>query len=496
MISDKIQAIILAAGKSTRFNTGKSKQLVHICGRPMILYPLKALDVLKIPKTVVIGKQSEEISDEIKSSGISDVDFIEQKELNGTGGAVLSSMPKWKRDNILIVNGDLPLITSDMLKRLCTKHVKDDASISFFTSYVLNPHGYGRVIDSNGRVSIIEEKACNKQQRDVNCINAGIYLIKRKFLEKNIEIIKKNKVTGEYHFTDIVIMASEKGLTINTISVPYDNVRGVNTLRDLWEVEQIKRSEIIDYWMSKGVRFELAQSIHVDLSVKIGRGSFIGTGVHLLQDTTIGENCFISAFTIIENTTVGDNTRVHSHSVIQDSKIGKNIHVGPFARLRNNVVLKDGCNIGNFVEIKNSTIESGTKAKHLAYLGDATIGSNANIGAGTITCNHDGVKRNKTIIEDNAYIGSNNTLVAPLTVSKNAFTAAGSTITRDVPEGDLAIGRSRQENKEGYACKLRKQKEQKEAVETKTDKKKEENTDLENHFLGAIKVKTASNKTL
>jgi bifunctional UDP-N-acetylglucosamine pyrophosphorylase/glucosamine-1-phosphate N-acetyltransferase len=250
-------------------------------------------------------------------------------------------------------------------------------------------------------------------------------------------------------------MASQEKLGVKTVSVPYDLVRGVNTLQDLWGVEQIKRSEFIKLWMAEGVRFELAQSIHIDINVKIGAGSFIGTGVHLLGNTVIGEECFVGAFTIIEDTIIAENTTIHSHSVIQHSTIGSNVHVGPFARLRQNVTVGNDVQIGNFVEVKTATIGEASKVKHLSYLGDATLGAGVNIGAGTVTCNYDGVKKSETVIEDGAFVGSNNTLIAPIAVGKNAYTAAGSVVNTDVPEDALAIGRTRQENKLGYAKKLR-----------------------------------------
>jgi bifunctional UDP-N-acetylglucosamine pyrophosphorylase/glucosamine-1-phosphate N-acetyltransferase len=241
---------------------------------------------------------------------------------------------------------------------------------------------------------------------------------------------------------------------VHAIPVAYDDVRGVNTLQELWEVEQIKRSEFIRHWMANGVRFELAQSIHIDINVKIGAGSFIGTGVHLLGNTTVGEESWIGAFTIVEDSTIGSNTMIHSHTVVQDSVIGDNVHVGPFARLRSNVHVGNSVDIGNFVELKRTTVEDGARAKHLAYLGDATVGKAVNIGAGTVTCNYDGVQKHKTVIEEGVFVGSNNTLIAPIKVGKGAYTAGGSTITSDVPAGSLAIGRARQETKDGYAHKL------------------------------------------
>ncbi len=278
-------------------------------------------------------------------------------------------------------------------------------------------------------------------------------------------------------------MAGDSGLAVQALSVPFDDVRGVNTLQELWEVEQIKRSELIKHWMLRGVRFELAQSIHLDIDIEIGAGSFIGTGVHLLRGTKIGEECFLGAFSILANSQVGDGSTVHSHSVIQDSSIGCNVHVGPFARIRENGVIGDNAEIGNFVEVKNSTIGDKSKAKHLSYIGDAHIGSQVNIGAGTITCNYDGARKYKTIIEDNVFVGSNNTLVAPLHIGKESYTAAGSIITKDVPSESLAIGRARQENKIGYARELR------EKLASQKDLANEDD-DLSFNFRGAVKTKS------
>jgi N-acetylglucosamine-1-phosphate uridyltransferase (contains nucleotidyltransferase and I-patch acetyltransferase domains) len=305
----------------------------------------------------------------------------------------------------------------------------------------------GALFEQDGKYQIIEAKDCDPDQLQVARINAGVYLINRVWLQENINSIAKSPVTGEIYLTDVVKMAGDQGHVVHAIPVAYDYVRGVNTLQELWEVEQIKRSEFIRSWMANGVRFELAQSIHIDINAKIGAGSFIGTGVHLLGDTTIGEDSWIGAFTIIEDSTIGDNTMIHSHTVVQDSVIGDNVHIGPFARLRNNVTIADHAEVGNFVELKRTSMAEGAKAKHLTYLGDAVIGKSVNIGAGTVTCNFDGVHKHKTIVEDGSFIGSNSTLVAPVKLGKGAYTAGGSTVTSDVPAGALAVGRARQETK-------------------------------------------------
>ena len=458
----------------------------------MIVYPVKVLEALGLPVTMVLGYQADLVKQEIVDAQVPDVAYVVQEEQLGTGHAVLCSKATWDKDHLLILNGDIPLLTKELVEALMQAHEAKDAAITFLAAMVIDPSGYGRVIEENGTWRIVEEKDCTPEQRQINRMNAGVYLMKRDFVEKNLEKITKSSKTGELYLVDLINMASEQGLMVQALSVPYDSVRGVNTLQELWSVEQIKRSEFIKYWMANGVRFELAQSIHIDINVEIGAGSFIGTGVHLLGNTKIGEECFVGAFSILMDSTVGDNTTVHSHSVLQKSKLGSDVEVGPFARLRDNADVGNNVKIGNFVEIKNTQIGDNARMKHLTYLGDAQVGQGVNIGAGTITCNHDGVKKSMTIIEDGAFVGSNNTLIAPVTIGKGAYTAGGSTITDDVPEDSLAIGRSKQVNKVGYAKKLRDRLNNK----TEPDDAGFKNTtdidreDIEFNFRGAIKTET------
>lgn len=490
------RAVILAAGKATRFKTKKTKLLFNICGRSMILYPMHVFKELQIPMTLVLGYQADDIKQEIERSKMEHISYVTQEQQLGTGHAVKCSASTWDTDNILVINGDCPLVTKEIIHRLLVEHTKNDAVITFCTTMVINPTGYGRVIEKNGKIRIIEDKNCTAEQQHINRINAGIYLVSRQYLKDNISKIEVNQTSGEIYFVDLIKMASDQGLPINTIQVPYDNVRGVNTLQDLWSVEQIKRSESIKYWMSEGVRFDLAQSIHIDINVEIGPGSFIGTGVHLLGDTKVGEECFVAAFSILENTTIGDNCTIHSHSVIQDTTIGNKVHVGPFARLRNNVTLGNEVTIGNFVEIKDTKIGNNTKTKHLSYLGNAEIGKEVNIGAGTILCNYDGFKKHKTIIEDNAFIGSNNTLIAPISIGKGTYTAGGSTLKGDIPANSLAIGRSKQEIKVDYAKQLRNQLEKENSEDENNDDKSQKEAKKTINFRGAIKTTTEPSESL
>jgi len=457
------QAVILAAGKSTRFNTGKTKLLEKICGQEMILYVTKLLERLHIPTVVVVGYQKEDVQSTIQQFHENTISFVEQVEQKGTGHAILCTQEQWYADNILIINGDVPLVTDNILQELYTQHNATHADISFVTSHIADPNtnSYGRVIKSDQGIEIIEPKDFTGDPFEHCCVNAGIYLITKKFLTTYIQQLNQANKSNEFYLTDLVKIASEHNATVTTVAAPFDYIRGINTFQELWAAEQVKRAELIKHWMEHGVNFSAAQTTHVDLGVSIGAGTFIGCGVHVSQGSVIGKNCMIRGFASIEGSTIGDNTTIESHSIIKDSIIGNHAHIGPFAHVHGKSIIQDHAAIGNFVEIKNSTIGSQTKAKHLAYLGDATIGKQVNIGAGTITCNYSGIQKNHTVIEDNVFIGSNNTLVAPITIKKEAFTAAGSTITQDVPEQALAIARERQINKENYAPKLRKKKDNK-----------------------------------
>jgi len=449
----KLQAIILAAGKATRFKSERSKLCEKICGQKMILYSTKLLEHLNIPTTAIIGYQKESLQKTITDYHLDRINFITQEDQHGTGHALLCSRKHWHAEHILIMNGDIPLISNEIIETLYKKHIANKAVISFVTAHSSHD-SYGRVIKTNNSIKIVEARDFNGDIHEQCCVNAGIYIATKNFLIDHIDAIKKTKTSKEFYITDLIGIASKKNLPITTTTAPFDQIRGINTFEELWAAEQIKRAELIKHWMNRGVRFSFAQNIHIDRTVSIGSGSFIGCGVQLLGNTKIGKNCTINTFSLLNNTILGNQVVIHSHSVIENSRIDTQAEVGPFAHIRDSTHIKSHAIIGNFVETKKSTIGSHSKAKHLTYLGDATIGSRVNIGAGTITCNYDGVKKKKTIIEDKAFIGSNNSLIAPVTIHKNAYTAAGSVITDDVPSNALAIARARQTNKDGYAPKI------------------------------------------
>ncbi len=449
-----IQAVILAAGRATRFHTNTTKLAYPICGQAMILFPTKLLQSLNIPTIVVVGYQQELIKNIIASENIN-VDFVTQEKQEGTGHAVACSKHLWNRDHILVMNGDVPFVTAEVITKLYNKHIEHDAAISFVTSSDPDEtaKAYGRVLTIDGTIRIIEAKDFKENINNYNCVNAGIYLINKKFLEDYITALNTNNASREFYITDLVKIASDNNLPVTTTDVPFNTVRGINTFQELAAAEHVKQTELINYWMSQGVRFSFPNSVYIDLDVTIGQGSYIGSGVHLCGNTIIGQHCTVKEFSSLNNVILEDNVTIHPQCVIDNAYIKENAEVGPFARLRSNVTVGEQCIIGNFVEVKSSTLEKKTKAKHLSYIGDATIGEHVSIGAGTITCNYDGINKHETVIKDHAFIGSNNSLIAPITIGNNAFTAAGSTITSDVPDDALAIARSHQTTKCNYTKK-------------------------------------------
>jgi len=453
-----VQALVLAAGESSRFGTKKSKLSFLVCGEPMVTYPIRLLSKLKIDVTVVVGFQEKIVKGIIANCGLPNISFIEQKERLGTGHALMQTKPIWNTEHILVLNGDIPLVNENTISALIKKHKTTRAALSFVTAHGAYPaaNGYGRVLMENGEISIVEARNFTADTKElINVVNAGIYIIKRDFLEENLGKLKPNKKTGEIYITDLIRLASKNGKRVITTLEPFDSIRGVNTLEELNQAEKIKRSEIIANLMTNGIRFTSPENSYIDLDIEIGEDSFIGPNTTLLKGTKIGAGSQILGSSVISNSTIGKQVNILPFSVIKDSVIHDGSTVGPFAHLRNGTIMEENSAVGNFVETKKCIIGKNSKAKHLSYLGDTTIQENVNIGAGTITCNYDGYQKHKTIIEAGAFIGSNNAIVAPLTIGKNSITAAGSTLTEDVPENSLAIGRTKQINKENYANKMR-----------------------------------------
>ncbi len=456
MVRSGIQAVILAAGSSSRFGTSKTKLSFPICGQELVAYPAKLLAEAQMPITCVVGYQKEAVKAALARHTLPSLTFVEQTEPRGTGHALLCARESLYAETIIVINGDVPLVTKEILEDLIETHRSREATVTLVTSQSTNPaaEGYGRVVYQDGRITIVEARNYTGDRNANQYINAGIYLFKRSFLEQTLPLLQANAKTGEIYLTDLIYHASIKNEPVATTYAPFDSIRGINTLKELWAAEHIKRSDLISHWMSQGVRFIAAQNVYLDLDVTIGADTVIAPGAMILQGSTIGRGCSIGAYTHITSSFIHDNVIIHPHSVITNSTVHPHAQIGPFAHLRSSTIDSLAI-VGNFVEINRTTLGRQSKAKHLAYLGDALIGSQVNIGAGSITCNYDGVQKYTTIIHDNVLIGSNNALVAPVTIGANAATAAGSVITENVPDDALAIARARQENKENYAQQLR-----------------------------------------
>lgn len=355
-----LQAIILAAGKASRFNTNKTKLVEKICGQEMILYLTKVLDNLNVETTLVVGYQRENIESIIRQAHGDKFHFVHQQEQLGTGHALLCTQNFWDKEHILILNGDVPLIDSNIINQLYQKHLQNNAAISFITTDVFDASAtsYGRVVFEGDLVKIIEAKDDNEERKDHCCVNAGIYLINKEFLKDNIAKVKKSNTTGEFYITELINLASTQGNKVETMQVNIDLVRGINTLQELWTVEQIKRAEIIKNWMHKGIRFTTAQNNHIDLNVEIGSGTCVGSGTQILGFSKIGQNCTIEAFSILDNAIVEDGAIIKSHSIVKEAIIKKESVVGPFAYVHANAEISEKSKTGNFVEVSRRYINS------------------------------------------------------------------------------------------------------------------------------------------
>jgi len=453
-----LSVIVLAAGLGTRMRSEVPKVLHSLCGKPMLHYVLEALKPLKPEEIiVVVNKSHKELQEYLRDS----VKTAIQDKALGTGHALKAGLKELKgATTVLVINGDTPLIKSETLKTFIKLHRKDRNSLSLLSFYPSNPSAYGRIIrDENGKVIAIKEKTdITSEEFDIREVNSGIYLMEPHVLNL-VDLIKKNPLKGEYYLTDIVNLTFKQGMKINAYCLGDETeFMGINTKTELSTASAIMRKRINENLMLQGVTIIDPQNTYIESDVKIGPDTIIYPGVFIEAKTTIGKNCTIHSNVRIVNSTIGDNVIIKDSSVIEDSVIKDNASIGPFAHLRPGSIISENVKIGNFVEIKKSIIGEGTKAMHLSYIGDAEVGRNVNIGAGTITCNYDGFKKHKTIIEDNVFVGSDSQLVAPVKVSKGAYIGAGSTITKDVPPKCLAITRVPQRHIPDWVKKRKKEK--------------------------------------
>lgn len=446
-------ALILAAGEGKRMKSETSKVLHQVCGKEMVNH---VIDIMRKSGfddvNVIVGKSKEQVMEKTRNRNVS---FSVQEEQLGTGHAVLCAKAflTGKEGTVAIFTGDAPLIREETVKGLLETHEAGGFSATLLTSVIEDPTGYGRVKRTGEEVEkIIEHKDCTPEELLLKEINAGMYLFDVKELLEALGLLKNDNVQGEYYLTDVIEIMKNKGLKVGAVITEFDETLGVNSRSQLAEAEEILRKRINRFHMDNGVTLIDQNTTYIGADVVIGYDTIIYPNNVLEGNTIIGKGVTLYPNSRIVDSTIGDSVTVTS-SVILESSVGKNTKVGPFAYIRPECVIGEDVKVGDFVEIKKSTIGNGTKISHLTYIGDAEVGSHVNFGCGTVVVNYDGKNKFKTIVKDNAFIGCNTNLISPVTINEGAFTAAGSTITDDVPEGGLGIARAKQVNKEGWVQK-------------------------------------------
>jgi bifunctional UDP-N-acetylglucosamine pyrophosphorylase/glucosamine-1-phosphate N-acetyltransferase len=458
--ADDLWAVVLAAGLGTRMRSSVIKVLHRLCGRPMLEYPLSLLAPLGVSRSVlVLGHQAQEVEAELRKRGTFPTGgtVAIQAEPRGTADAVRCALPALPEGSgrVLILYGDTPLLTAERLKQLIDAAA--GRPLALIGTTLEDPRGYGRLIrDTSGRVQrIVEEKDCGPEERRVREVNAGIYVVEQAFLRRALLRVRPSNAQREFYLTDLVAEAAAEGTEVAVIDAPPEEVLGVNDRVDLGTAEGLLRRRFNAQHQRNGVTLRDPATTYIDGDVTIERDTELGPGVHLRGRCRIGSGCTIDAGCVLTDVEVADAVHVKPYTVAGQSRIGARAQLGPFSHLRPGAELAEEAHVGNFVELKQTRLGRGSKANHLAYLGDSEIGAGVNVGCGTITCNYDGFKKHRTVIEDGVFIGSDTQLVAPVRVGKGAILAAGTTVTRDVPAGSLTLSRVPQIDKPGYADTLR-----------------------------------------
>lgn len=443
-------AIILAAGQGTRIKSKLPKVLHKACGKEMVNHVIDTMRLANIEDVnVIIGKGAELVKENTASRKVS---YSLQQEQLGTGHAVKCAKEflQGKSGVVAIFTGDAPLIKEETVIRLIDTHIKENNFATLLTSVIENPTGYGRIIRNNDEVEkIVEHKDCSEEELNVKEINAGMYCFDIESLLESLEKLSNDNAQGEYYLTDVIGILKSENKKIGAMVTDFEETIGVNSRAELAVVEGILRKRINKKHLDNGVTIIDPNSTYISMDTEIGRDTIIYPNNVIEGKTIIGEDCIIYPNSRISNSIIADLVEIQS-SVILDSKIGDNTTVGPFAYVRPESNIGSKVRIGDFVEIKKSTIGNNTKVSHLTYIGDAEVGEKCNFGCGTVVVNYDGKEKHKTIIGNNSFIGCNTNLVSPVEVEDNTYIAAGSTITKKVPEGSLAIARARQNNIEGW----------------------------------------------
>ena len=439
--------LIMAAGKGTRMKSAVPKVLQPILDRPIIDYVISnALKAGTAPENigVLVGSGGEQVEAHI-SQQFPSVNVLWQHEQLGTGHAVKSARQWWSRyKSLVVLNGDVPLLKPESLNELASCCEGFDCTvISFIADY---PNQYGRIIRSSDSVSIVEYKDASEEQRKILEVNAGCYAFKVKALDDVIDSITNNNVQHEYYLPDALGLMNAKGMKTGAFTLPEEEMQGVNTQAELAHVTGVMRERILARLMNDGVRIIDPASVYVGADVEIERDVVLMPGVQIFGSSRIGEGSVVGTGSVLTNAVLGRNVKITAYAVIEDSELKDGAKVGAFVYIRGGSCLESGAYAGKFVELKNAHIGEGSKVPHLSYMGDAELGNGVNIGAGSITCNYDGEHKNKTRIGNNCFVGSNTMFVAPVEIEDGAATAAGSVITRAVPENSLGVGRARQTN--------------------------------------------------
>lgn len=452
----ELVAVILAAGKGTRMKSKLPKVLHKIGGKPMLQHVLDAADAAGAArKVVVVGHEAELVEAMVGEQA----QMALQAEQLGTGHAVMQTEAVLKDfcGTVMIICGDTPLLEAAELKKFYEGHVASQAAATVLTAFMDDPAGYGRIIrDADGNVlGIVEEKDAVLEQKAIKEINTGIYCVEAPSLFEVLATLTCDNAQGEHYLTDVLAKLNAMGKKVGGVATAdSDMIMGINSRRQLAEAENIMRQRILNKLMDDGVTVMDPASTFIEKGVEIGQDTVIYPYTWLEGTTKIGEDCQIGPNVRLTNVRIGNTAElqfVYGH----DCEVQDNVVIGPYVHLRPDTVIGDNVKIGNFVEVKNSHVGTGSKLPHLSYIGDSDIGSSVNIGCGCITVNYDGKKKHRTIIEDNAFVGCNSNMVAPVTIGAGAYIGAGSTITKDVPGDDLGIARAKQKNIEGWAAKYR-----------------------------------------
>ncbi len=448
-----IHTIILAAGEGTRMNSNRAKSLQTVGGTSMLEKICRTAGKISKDITLIVGFDKESIINEANTFAELNITTSLQPKPIGTGDAVKCGLDKVNSGSkVLVLYGDVPLIKKATLDNLIAE---SSEGASILTTTLEDPFGYGRVkkTENGFATAVIEEKDADSDEKKIKEVFTGVLCAEKELLETSLQEVTNNNAANEFYLTDIVSIMSSKGVNINTYISSNEEVQGANNKKELEKLESIYRSMKTEELFNQGITIVDAKRLDVRGEVKAGKDCLIDVNVILEGDITLGNNVSIGPNTILKDVEVGDGTKIEAFSHIVNAKIGDNCSIGPYARLREGSRIEDSGKVGNFVETKNSTLGSGSKANHFTYLGDTTVGTKTNIGAGTITCNYDGKNKHKTIVGDNSFIGSNSSLVAPVKIGNNTTIAAGSTITKDVPSDALGVGRSKQTNKDNWSKK-------------------------------------------